>query len=84
MVYGANLSESDIIDRLCGSGLNVRMTSFDTAENMEKFLEKRVNIITLDDGTQYMVQGVDITNYYKPFENCIISRFEKDGDKITR
>lgn len=51
VVYGADLSQSDIVDKLCGSKLDVRVTSFDTAENMEKFMEKRINIITLDDGT---------------------------------
>ncbi|MDE6593617.1 MAG: hypothetical protein K2K57_11225 [Oscillospiraceae bacterium] len=51
---------------------------------MEKFLEKRINIITLDNGTRYKVESIPIDDYYKPFENCIISSFEKDGDKITK
>ncbi len=83
MVFpNVQFSRSDIIDRLCQTNIDVKFTSFDTADKMEEFIETVCPVITTEDGRQYTVRHGDNTRYYEQYNTYINDFIETEDGKV--
>lgn len=83
MVFpNVQFARSDIIDRLCQTHIDIKFTSFDTADKMEEFIETARPAIITENGRQYAIIGIDNIRVYEQYEPYITDRIVTDNGEI--